>query len=189
MKKILFAFAAAAALMTPHAHAATGYNPFTGTHEHQVALYMAQGVDSGFLVPPPSRPVPFYILHLQYSQPTTFFKIPARQSINFGETVGFGEKYHWDWDKYSIPMVFVSEDLALLYGDCWYFSVGAGVGFQAQENERIGSKLLFQFKVAAGWHMTDELTLEIYTQHFSNGNTAPENNSYGFYGVGMTYSF
>lgn len=184
MKKFLFLLMI---LTTGVAHAGT--NPFMGTHEHQVALYMAQGVDSGFLVPPPTRLVPFYMLQMQYSQPTTFFKIPARQSLNFGETVGFGEKYHWDWDKYSIPMIFFSEDLALAYGDCWYFSVGAGVGFQAQQNERIGSKLLFQFKVAAGIRMTDTIAMELYTQHFSNGNTAPENYSYGFYGVGLTYSF
>ena len=188
MKKIVFFFGAVL-LCAPAAQAAQTSNPFMGYADHQVGVYMAQGVDSGFLVPPPTRLVPFYMLQIQYSQPTTFFKIPARQSLNFGETIGLGSKYHWDWDKYSIPMLFASEDLALMHGDCWYFSVGAGVGFQAQQNDRIGSKLLFQFKVAGGWRLTDTWAMEIYTQHFSNGNTAPENNSYGFYGVGMTYSF
>ena len=31
--------------------------------------------------------------------------------------------------------------------------------------------------------------IEVYAHHFSNGNTAPENNSYAFYGLGLTYSF
>ena len=103
MKKIvisLFALIFAA----PAAFADT--NPFMGEHENQIAFHLGQGVNSGFLIPPPTQFVPFYMLHIQYSQPTTFFKIPARQSINIGQTLGFGQKYGWNWDQYTIPMIF-----------------------------------------------------------------------------------
>ena len=168
---------------------AQGYNPFMGDYKNQVAVNLGQGVNSGFIIPPPVQFVPFYLLHLQYSQPTTFFKLPARQSINIGQTLGFGRGYGWDWDKFTIPMIFLSEDIALLHGDNWYFSTGIGMGLQAQQNERIGSKLLFQFKLIGGYRITDTVGLELFIQHFSNANTAIENNSYAFYGIGMTYNF
>ncbi len=179
------------ALVVPGlAHAADVWNPFMGYNDHQVAINFGQGVDSGFLIPPPSRFVPFYMMpHIQYSQPTTFFKLPARQSLNFGETVGMGKKYGWNWKSFSIPMLFASGDVALLYGKNWYYATGVGVGFQAQQNDRLGAKLLFQFKISAGYRFNDCWGGEIYVQHFSNGNTADENYSYAFYGLGMTYSF
>ena len=166
------------------------WNPFFGEHENQIVVNIGQGVNSGFLVPPPSQFVPFYMLpNIQYSQPTTFFTMPARQSLNFGETVGMGRAYGWDWSDFSIPMVWASGDVALLYGDDWYVGPGVGVGFQAKENDRLGAKLVFQFKISAGYHFTEQWGGEIFVQHFSNGNTAEENHSYAFYGLGVSYNF
>ena len=164
-------------------------NPFMCDKNNQIAFNIGQGVNSGIIVPPPTQLVPFYLLHFQYSQPTTFFKLPARQSINVAQTIGFGKKYDWAWDKYTIPMIFLSEDFALFHGENWYFSTGIGAGMQAQQNERIGSKLIFQFKIIGGYRITDNMGIELFIQHFSNGNTAKENNSYAFYGMGLTYSF
>ena len=164
-------------------------NPFMGEYKNQIAFNIGQGVNSGFLIPPPTQLVPFYMLHIQYSQPTTFFKIPARQSINIGQTLGFGSKYGWDWDQYTIPMIFLSEDIALAHGDNWYFATSIGVGLQAQQNERLGAKLLFQFKLIGGYRINDKWGIELFIQHFSNANTAPENHSYAFYGAGFTYNF
>lgn len=169
---------------------AHAFNPFMGENENQIAVNIGQGVNSGFIIPPPEQFVPFYMLpNIQYSQPTTFFKLPARQSLNFGETVGMAKKYGWDWPDYSIPMIFASGDVALLYGCNWYLSAGAGVGLQAKQNERLGAKLLFQFKLIAGYRFTEHWGGEFFIQHFSNANTADENNSYAFYGLGVTYSF
>ena len=164
-------------------------NAFTGNYKNQIAFNVGQGIDSGIIVPAPARFVPFYLFHMQYSQPTTFFGLSARQSLNIAQTIGMGEKYGWEWDKYTIPMIFLSGDVAIAeYGD-FYFGVGAGVGFQAQQNERLGAKLLFQFKITGGWHISDKWAMELFMHHFSNGNTAPENHSYAFYGLGVTYSF
>lgn len=167
----------------------TGWNTFTGYAKNQIVFNIGQGVDSGFLLPPPVKPVPFYIMHLQYSQPTTFFSLPARQSLNIAQTIGFGEKYGWKWEDYTIPMVMLSGDVRLSEYKNLYVAMGAGVGLQAQQNERLGAKLLFQFKLLAGYHFNERWGMEIFVQHFSNANTALENYSYAFYGAGITYSF
>ncbi len=164
-------------------------NPFTGKYQNQVAFSLAQGVNSGFLIPPPSQFVPFYIMNFQYSQPTTFFRLPARQSITVAQTMGFGHAYGWDWTDFTIPLIYISEDIALYSNDCFYVAAGAGVGLQGQQNDRIGSKLLFQFKLTGGYRINDKTAVELFIQHFSNANTAPANYSYGFYGVGLTYNF
>lgn len=185
MKKIAFYIAAIL-----YAAPAVAYNPFMGDKQNQIAINIGQGVNGGFLIPPPSQFVPFYMLpNIQYSQPTTFFKLPARQSLNFGQTVGMGRAYGWDWTDFSIPIAWASGDVALLYGKNWYYATGVGVGFQAQQNDRLGAKLLFQFKISGGYRFNDNWGMEIFVQHFSNGNTAEENNSYAFYGLGVTYSF
>ena len=186
MKKIAISFFT---LIFATSAALANANPFMGEHNHQIALNAGAGVNSGFIVPPPTQFVPFMFLHFQYSQPTTFFKVPARQSINIGQTLGLGTGYGWDWTEFTIPMIFLSEDIAIAHGKNWYFSTGVGVGLQAQQNERLGAKLLFQFKLAGGYRINDKWGIELFVQHFSNANTAPENNSYAFYGTGFTYSF
>ncbi len=164
-------------------------NPFFNGYENQVAFNFGYGVNSGFLLPPPSQFVPFIMLQAQYSQPTTFFKLPARQSLNIFQTLGSGEKYGWQWDKFTIPIAMLSEDVALFYGRNWYTFMGLGVGMQAQQNKRIGSKLIFGFKLGAAYRLSECTSVELFMQHMSNGNTAPENNSYAFYGLGMTFNF
>ncbi|MCL2758162.1 MAG: acyloxyacyl hydrolase [Alphaproteobacteria bacterium] len=165
------------------------YNPFFVGHKHQVGFSLGTGVNSGRIVPPFAQFVPFTELHVQYSVPSEAFYLPARLSMNLTQTVGFGRRYGWDWTSYSIPIIYITKDLALLYTRGWYFGAGAGAGFQAKENERIGSKLVFTFKVFTGYRLTDRLAGELYAKHFSNGNTAPENNSYAFYGIGFTWNF
>ncbi len=185
MKKIITAFIISSVSATAWADT----NPFFNGYENQVAVNFGWGVDSGFLIPAPVRWVPFTMLNVQYSQPTEFFRLPARKSLNVTQTFGFGTSRGWHWDKYTIPIITISEDVILASGHGWYFYTGASVGFQAQQNERIGSKLLFGFKLGSGYRLSECTHLELFAQHYSNGNTAPENNSYAFFGAGLTYSF
>ena len=164
-------------------------NPFMGEYKNQIAFGLGQGFDTGILLPPPVHPVPFYIATFQYSQPDTFFRIPARRSINISETLGIDKKNGWDWRDYTIPIIYVTEDIALFRYKRLYMGMGAGAGLQAQENKRLGSKLLFQFKVTFGYNFNKRWASELFIQHFSNANTADENNSYAFYGLGLTYNF
>ncbi len=164
-------------------------NPFMGTYQQQVGFGLGTGFDTGWLLPPPVRPVPFFIGTFTYSQPTTFFRVPARRSINISETLGLKEKYGWKWQDYTIPMIYLTEDIAMFRYKRLYMGMGAGMGLQAQENERLGAKLIFQFKVTFGFNITKQWATELFIQHFSNANTAEENNSYAFYGAGFTYNF
>ena len=164
-------------------------NPFMGKYQQQIAFGFGQGFDTGILLPPPTRPVPFYIGTIQYSQPTTFFRVPARRSLNISETLGLREKYGWKWQDYTIPMAYITEDIALFRYHNLYAGLGAGAGLQAKQNERIGSKLIFQFKVTVGYNFNKKWATEFFIQHFSNANTADENNSYAFYGLGFTYNY
>ena len=164
-------------------------NPFMGTYQEQIAFGIGQGFDTGILLPPPVKPVPFYIGTLQYSQPTSFFRIPARRSINISMTLGLDEARGWKWQDYTIPIAYITEDIALFRYKRLYAGLGAGVGLQAEENDRIGSKLIFQFKVTFGCNISRRWAMEFFIQHFSNANTADENNSYAFYGLGATYNF
>ena len=164
-------------------------NPFMGTYQQQVAFGIGQGFDTGILLPPPVRPVPFYIATFQYSQPTTFFRVPARRSLNISETLGLDRKYGWEWQDYTIPMIYFTEDIALFRYDRVYAGLGAGAGLQAKQNKRIGSKLIFEFKLTFGYNLNEQWAAEFFIQHFSNANTADENNSYAFYGLGFTYNY
>ncbi len=164
-------------------------NPFMWTYQNQIGFGIGQGVDTGWLLPPPVRPVPFYIGTFTYSQPTSFFRVPARRSLNISQTLGLGEKNGWKWQDYTIPMIYVTEDIALFRYERLYAGLGAGAGLQAKENERLGAKLIFQFKVTFGYNINKKLATELFIQHFSNANTAVENHSYAFYGLGFTYNY
>jgi len=169
--------------------AANASNPFMGDYENQMAFYLGQGFDNGYIIPLPYHAVPFYLAQIQYSQPTTFFRMPARQSLNIGETAGFAKKYGWDWREFTTPLFLASGDVALLHGEKWYTGVGAGVGLQARQNDRLGAKLLFQFKIFYGYRINDRWGIELYGQHFSNANTAKQNYSYAFFGIGVNRNF
>ncbi len=171
------------------AHADAKENPFFWGHDRQFALNLGSGVNSGFLVPPPSQFVPFFMAHVQYSLPNTFFEFPARQSLNIAQTIGMGKKYGWNWKEFSIPIAFLSGDVAFLQGKNWYAGLGAGLGMQAKENDRISSKMLFTFKLFAGYRLSESVNGEIFVQHFSNGCTTDDNHSYAFYGLGVAYNF
>jgi hypothetical protein len=164
-------------------------DPFMGEYKSQFAFGVGQGFDTGILLPPPVRPVPFYIVSIQYSQPTSFFRIPARRSLNLSQTIGLHRKNGWEWQDYSIPMIYLTEDIALFRYKKIYGGMGAGVGLQAQENARLGAKLIFQFKVTFGYNFNKRWAGEFFIQHFSNANTAEENNSYAFYGLGVTCNY
>lgn len=190
MKKILFLLA----IITPSIAMADSWflpdkNPFMGKYQNQMFYGIGQGFDTGIILPPPVRPVPFYIGTITYSQPTTFFRIPARRNLNISQTVGLYEKYGWKWQDYTIPIGYATEDIALFRYKKLYAGVGAGVGLQVKENKRLGAKLVFQFKVSIGYNITDEWATEIFIQHFSNANTAEDNHSYAFYGLGLTHNF
>lgn len=184
MKKILFVL-----LVSMISAANADENPFFDGYENQIVFNLGTGTNHGFLFSPPTQFVPFAMVQVQYSQPANFFRLPARMSLNVFQTFGYGEKYGWDWHDFTIPIATVSGDVSLASWDNWNVFMGFGAGFQAQQNDRIGSKFIFGFKVGGAYRFSECFSLEFFMQHMSNGNTAPENNSYAFYGIGLAYNF
>ena len=174
-------------------------NPMFGGAARQISVYVGQGADSTYLYPA-GRIVPFYLAHLAYSLPGTFFGLPARQNIDIAGVFGFGKTKNymidkaapmseWDWGNYGNMMIYFSEDVAILSGRGWWLGFGIGAGMQAHQNDRIGTKLIFGMKPHVGFRVSEHWNAEIFSQHFSNGSTDLVNNGYNFFGLGATRNF
>ena len=173
---------------------AVAANPFFAEKQNQFGINLGQAFNSYALVFLPEMPVPFNSLELHYSQPATFFRLPARQSVNFIQTLGYGNKYkhnvtEWHWRDYTVQIITIGWDFGILWTDKWYFGSGLSVGVQGKENKRIGTKYLSGFKLFTGWKFADNWRAELTMQHYSNGSTDPANFSYNFYELGVNYSF
>ena len=129
------------------------------------------------------------MLYFQYSQPTEFFRLPARRSLNLIQTIGYGATGKWHWKDYSVRIATLSNDIILYSTDKFYFGNGFAIGFQRTENERIGTKLLFGLKLLMGYKISERFNTELFMQHFSNGETDSNNWSYNFFGLGVSYNF
>ena len=163
-------------------------NSFLGSYRNQISFNVGQAVNGLGLVALPKNFAPYTMFHFQYSQPTEFFRIPARKSLNFIQNIGYGRN-NWNWSDYSIQIVTLSEDFILYNTEKFYFGNGIAIGFQRLENERIGTKLLFGFKLLTGYKISDKFNIELFMQHFSNGETSINNCSYNFWGLGISYNF
>jgi len=175
-------------------------NPFFGEKQNQLSMTIGQGFDSGELIAIKhlNHIAPYYMFNFQYSQPTTFFRLPARQSINLIKTVGLHkENYngrcryegYCDWPKYGAEIFMLSEDVSFYNTNKWYFGTGMGVAIQGKENDRLDTKFLLGFRLFAGYKLNESWYLELVMQHFSNGDTGEENNVYDFWGISAAYNF
>lgn len=199
MKKIVALLIAVFALTGNAIADDTKTNPFFGTKQNQAAVTLGQGFDSGELIAFKhlNHPAPYYMLLMTYSQPTEFFRLPARQNINGTLTYGLRDG-NWDggcrhsscnWSDYNAQIFTLSEDVALLYNERAYFAVGMGVGVQGKYNERLNTKFLLGFKLSFGYRFNDTWGIELAMQHYSNADTGTSNSVYDFWGLGATYSF
>lgn len=157
MKKIIFALFLLIICMPAFSETtgATVKNPFFGEKQNQIMLNIGQGVNSFGLISMPDYLVPFNMIHFQYSQPTEFFRLPARKSLNAIQTIGYGKKYQytdytqtfeWNWTDYTIQIALLSEDVILYNNDKFYCGAGLSVGVQGQENKRPGLSYLADIK-------------------------------------------
>jgi len=181
------------------AYAGDDLNPIFGGAKNQITLNIGQGVNSFGLIPLPNMWVPFNMMQLQYSQPATVFRLPARQNFSIIKTIGYGKKYEytdyvgtfvWNWSDYATEIAAITWDVVFLHTSRWYFGAGAGFAIQGRQNQREGTKFLLPFKIFTGYRITDSWSAELFTQHFSNGDTGGiANYSYNFWGLGVGYNF
>ena len=182
------------------------HNPFFGDNQNKISVGISQGMSTGWLFPTwRDEFVPFAQLHMAYAVPNTFFHLPGRQSINVSAMLGWGTStdyrhehptkggppIYWDWGDiaHTAQIIYYQQDVALFSGKDWYTGIGAGIGMQRHENDRIDTKLMFSFRMFAGYAITENWRGEIFFQHFSNGSTHEANFSYNSIGFGLGYAF
>lgn len=188
MKSIcIFGFAAC---LAGHASAS---DPFFRGAKNQIGIYGAFGTGGSSLknlvLPTEWEFVPFGMATMEYSQPATFFRMPARANLHAGWTFGWGRKDGEDWRDYTWPMIGLSWDVALLTWRGIYAGAGLGAFIKWRTDARQDSRFVFGTKTFVGYRLSRALSAEVFTQHFSNGNLTPVNGAYNFAGISILVNF
>ncbi|MDE1464868.1 acyloxyacyl hydrolase [Spartinivicinus poritis] len=166
-------------------------NPMFGDKKSQVMLHGGMSFRSkGF--------EKLYFGGISYSQPDTFFRLPARNNLELGVFRGKNSKNDptnksfkddVDLSQYDLNMFGISKDVALLSGTNAYLTLGLGAYIKDNDTNRIGSKFTFGERLAVGYRFNNGVVLELYARHFSNGSLTKENSGQNFAGLSAGYTF
>jgi hypothetical protein len=187
-KALMLLFAAWLAPMFAHAQTAA-YNPMFGDKQNQFALYAGGSTGTGALNKMGTSWVPVEDMgeiELRYAQPTTFFRLPARQSVDVAQIIDLGDSKH----KRTQPVFGLMQEFLFLPNfEQFYAGFGLGIYLKQNIDDRIDSRFTFGEKLFVGHRFNDEYAVELYWRHFSNGDLTPINHAYNFIGLGATWSF
>lgn len=151
-------------------------------------IYIAQGTGSGTLFklfkPDLWDFSPMTMVMLQYSQPTTFFRLPARQNISFVQNTAYNSGV-----GLSFSALGTSLDASLFNWRGFYTGLGIGVYMRDNRDRWVESRLVFGEKFFIGKTVSEKCRIEFFTQHFSNGNFTDKNEGFNFTGLSAIYSF
>ena len=164
-------------------------NPFfPGDKINSIGGYVAQSTGSGTLFklvePWLWKFNPQTLFMFQYAQPTEIFRLPARINLNFVQNVA----YH-SGRGLSFFAAGISWDVALLQWRGFYTGIGIGPYMRDSRDRWVSSRLVFGERFFIGHKISDNMTAEFFTQHFSNGNFTDPNLGFNFTGVAFNYSF
>ena len=164
-------------------------NPFfPGDKINSIGGYVAQSTGSGTLFklvePWLWEFNPQTLFMFQYAQPTEIFRLPARINLNFVQNVA----YH-SGRGLSFFAAGISWDVALLQWRGFYTGIGIGPYMRDSRDRWVSSRLVFGERFFIGHKISDNMTAEFFTQHFSNGNFTDLNLGFNFIGVAFNYSF
>lgn len=167
------------------------FNPMFGSKQNQIMLHSGMSFRSnGF--------EKLFHASLSYSQPDTFFRLPARNNIEAGVIRGEdweeGEstkyfKNELNLSQYDTTILGLSKDVAVLSGTNSYLTVGLGAYIKNQTSNRIGSKFTFGQRIGVGYRFDSGLNIELFARHFSNGSLTQENSGQNFAGLSTGFSF
>lgn len=165
------------------------YNPMFGNDDkNAIAIYAAQGTGAGTLfklVDPFLWDFePMTMAMLQYSQPISIFRLPARMNLNIVQNFGYGDDH-----GLSFFAVGVTWDVVLAYWRGFYIGVGLGPYMRDSRDRYVNSRLVFGERVFLGKNIGDAWRIELFTQHFSNGDFTETNRGFNFTGLAVSYSF
>lgn len=186
MKKFIAVFLSIACTS---AFADTDINPMFGAdNENAIALYVSQGTGAGTLFklvdPFMWEFEPMTNLMLQYSQPMEIFRLPSRMNLSVVQNLG----YHHT-QGLSFTAIGVSWDVALINWRGFYLGIGIGPYMRDSRDRYVQSRLVFGERVFIGKNIGNDWHIELFTQHFSNGDFTEINRGFNFTGLSVSYSF
>lgn len=153
-----------------------------------IGLYIAQstGDDTLFKLVDVSQweISPQTLVIVKYSQPMKIFRLDARMNLEFVQNVA----YHSSRGL-SFFAAGISWDAALLHWHGFYLGIGIGPYMRDSRDRWVDSRLVFGERVFIGKTIGENWRMEIFTQHFSNGNFTDVNRGFNFVGLGINYSF
>jgi hypothetical protein len=162
------------------------YNPAFRGKKHSIEFAFAGGVSSGYNHHQFNSG--YYNLFARYAIPTHIF-IHGKTSVEVGSILGTVS----DVKDGNINQVYAGLMHEFLF-DWKYFYSTLGIGgvyrniyHGSNEYDGIGSRLAAMIKIGIGFNIKDNLNLEIYYKHFSNGNLNQPNHGYNFLGVSVAW--
>ncbi|MBN1324956.1 MAG: acyloxyacyl hydrolase [Alphaproteobacteria bacterium] len=164
-------------------------NPLFGKNlDNSIYFYTAQGTGSGTLLKLIAPNIwdlnRMTVFMLQYSQPTTFFRLPARQSLHFVQNVAYGSETGLSFNALGISI-----DASVFDRNGYYIGFGLGPYMRNNRDRWVDSRLVFGEKFFIGKSLSDRWSAEFFTIHFSNGNFTDKNSGFNFAGFSIGYSF
>lgn len=173
------------------AASAAASNPFFGDNKNQIGITYGRSTGPGgsllssltFTLGQENHAEDFNYFMLQYSQPTTFFRLPARLNGTVGITFGNVP------DAPSQGIAGISEDVAILHWRGFYYGYGLGGAIQGRVTKRENSQFVFSAKSFLGYRITDAWSVEIVGIHYSNAGLNSPNRGYNFIGLTGLFAF
>lgn len=137
-----------------------------------------------------------YTAFISYSEPGRFFRLQAKNNLEFGGFKGLGSdncssKYKGvSCQQYDQLILGISKDVALLHFSGFYSGVGLGayIKSKSRDDTRVNSGFLFGERVFLGWNF-NSFNTEVFIRHFSNGTLTDRNHGYNFVGAAFSYNF
>lgn len=161
---------------------------FDDTDENSLSLYVAHGTGPGSLLhlvyPGEWDIVPMTSIMVQYSQPMTIFRFPARMNFNLIQNIAYNSAHGLSFFGGGI-----SWDITPLYWRGMYIGIGVGPYYRNNYDRWVSSRLVFGEKFFIGARVSDHMRIELFTLHFSNGDFTETNRGFNFAGLSIGYSF
>ena len=138
---------------------------FDDGDENAVSVYAAWGTGSGSLLhlvyPGKWEIVPMTSVMLQYSQPMTIFRMPARMNLNLIQNISYGSAHGLSFFGGGI-----SWDVAPLHWARYYIGIGIGPYYRNNYDRWVSSRLVFGEKFFIGARIAERTRVELFTIHF-----------------------
>ena len=151
---------------------------------HQLALVLGQGTRGNRHSATGFRIEQLYSVSITYSQPNQFFRLPGRRNCEFIMHRGAGE-----FSRFNNLIWGLSQDV--ISPSLWRMYLGFGIGgyIKSEQTDRISSLFTFGQKGFLGVQVMEQIRLELFTRHFSNGTLTNTSTGYDFTGLSVIWNF